>query len=297
VLHNTTAIAGSYYHNLKSYSQYSKRALETVEEYAVPLAHASFTTLDTYSRQPLIEGLLTRADAFGNQQLDKIEEGIHKIKETAPKALQSVESKLHGTKIEGVLIRTITQLDHAVDVLFPETKEAQAQEEATSDQQDVDSTTASIIEASAPVYNKMRTRISKESVLRLPAHLKILANQHPSAYYILQTKQKGVELSKSGIENVQKSLGNVTLSVTSLLNTLKHVNATEVRASAAELLAMSKDGVSKFADKNQFSKRLIHASAVISRQLEAGYVRIADIESIKHILNSLGYIVNASPKQ
>jgi len=198
VLHNTANVAGSYYNSLKAYNSYSRRVLETAETYAIPIAHASWEKLDATIHQPLVEGVLSRVDAFGNHQLDKIEEGIHKVKDVAPKTIHTVENALHGTKVEGVLIKGVVMLDHVVDVLFPADSSSTADSSNSDDNKkessagpsgsdddnydDSEDEDVSLMDVSAPVYNKMKSRISMDSMWKLPTHtyegVKLLANHN-----------------------------------------------------------------------------------------------------------------------
>jgi len=188
VLSTTANVAGSYYKTLKGYNSYSKRVLETAENYALPIAQASLEKLDDYIHKPLVEGVLSKVDAFGNHQLDKIEGGYLRIKEVGPKTVHTVGNALHGTRVEGVLIKTVVILDSVVDVLFPDTSDTQDEDSASAEKssdgatRDGQDEKASLIDVTTPVYRKIKSRISKESLRKVPTHtyegVKSLANRN-----------------------------------------------------------------------------------------------------------------------
>jgi len=326
LVHYAVGTAGDYYNYAKAYNQYSKRAFETAESYAQPLAVASWTKLEEYSHQPIVEGIITRADAYGCQQLDKIEETIHNIKESAPKKLQAVENVIHGSRVEVVLIKTVSLLDNVVDALLPPTEaedEASASGSDDGAQSESSENNGTLIEVTGPVIHKLRARVSKESVLRLPGktynELYGLAlrksNSLPqltpyinllksASTYILATKQatqqKGHDLSKFSIDYVYQSLHRVSSSVNSLVGTLKKLDTKEARATVNELssmIAASKDNVSKIIDnlhlaqklKEDSSAILLRAGDALSRNVQDGYVRVAnsDIAAIRNAFTSL----------
>lgn len=178
-----------------------------------------------------------------------------------------------------------------------------------------------------PVLNKIRARVSKKSVLRLPfqtySGLKELALRNTenlplphlvkqyanflnsASSYILATKEatesslhKGAELSKVSADYVYNSLQGVVSSVNSLLAVVKRLDPIEARATVAELssmIATSKQNVTHILDnrtqklKEDSSAILSRAGDVLSRPFEAGYTLVAnsDIQAIKTAFNSL----------
>jgi len=316
IVHYAVGTASSYYTYAKTYHQYSQRVFEIAESYVQPVAAVSLAKLEEYTHQPLVEGIINRADAFGCQQLDKIEERIHNIKEFGPKTFHTV---IHGTKVESVLIKTVSIVDNVVDALLPPVKDdnsAAADNSAEgSDDPEIRENGVSLVEVTGPVIHKLKTRVSKKSVLRLPLQtysgLHGLAVQNTNSLSVLlksasasllATKQakKGAELSKASVDYVYQSLHRVSSSVNSLAGVLKRLDAIEARATVAELshmIASSKENVSKIIDnlhlaqklKEDSSAILLRAGDALSRPLEAGYVLVAnsDIAAIRNAFVSL----------
>jgi len=338
-VHYAADTAGEYYNYVKSYNSYSKKVFDVAESYATPIVSASLTKLDELSHKPLVEGMVVRADTFGCQQLDRIEEGIHKIKEVPPIALKNMENAIHGSKVEKLLIKTVGVLDNVVDALLPQEGDEDTQvshddeEEENGDMLTVEyeegesadgDENVTIMTATAPVLRKLRTRVSKKSVLRLPIRtysgLKSLATRNKDSLphladqyvkmlrsassYILATKQatqqKGTELSTVSVDYIYLSLHRVSSSVSSLVSLVKKLDPIEARASVSELANMistSKQNFSKVIDnvystqklKEDSSAILLRAGEALSRPFEAGYTRVAnsDIAAIKDAFNSL----------
>jgi len=167
---------------------------------------------------------------------------------------------------------------------------------------------------------KLRHRLSKKSVLQLPAHtytgvkdlaiyslpqLKIYVNVLGAIFDHLSsakqaTQQQGIYLSKSVVGYVNHSLHVVAASYSALLNIFKQFDPVEARTSFVELTKMlrtSKDNVAKVIDnfhlaqklKTDSSSILSHAGEVLSHPLEAGYTYVAnsDIAAIKTAFDSL----------
>jgi len=259
------------YSYAKHCNSFVKAGLETAEYYSQPLLHK----LDEYSHQPPMESLLHRVDQYGCRQLDKIESRGKHLKETyeviKPKTIQSLENvanKIHGTPVETALLKTVGVVDVVVDSLLPPDPSEHAPEESTaSDDQ-------TIIDRTAPVINKLKSRINKDSLKRLPSQTYAVskdfifrnADAIPQLHYcvgMLSTAahrvhdvsantqaaartglQKGTKVSKATVEYAYNSLHNMTHHLATLVEMVKKLDPEEAKATVAELtnlILQSKD--------------------------------------------------------
>lgn len=300
----------SYYGYAKQSNSYVKAGLETAESYTHPILHK----LEEYSHQPTIESLIHKVDQYGCKQLDKIEAGGKQIKDTyeviKPKTIQSLENvanKIHRTPVETALLKTVGVMDVVVDSLLPPDP-AEPVEVASTGTDD-----PNIIDRTAPVIHKLKTRVNKESIKRLPSQTFTVskdiifrnADAVPQLHYcigVLSTTahrvrdvsvntsavarsgiQKGAEVSKASVEYVYNSLNAMVQHLTSIVVLVKKLDPTEARATVEELTVMIQHSKEELSQKygrdtaarlkEDISRILQKAGDLLSQQVAAGYTR------------------------
>jgi hypothetical protein len=305
-----------YYDYAKESNSFVKAGLQTAENYSQPVLHK----LEEYSHQPSIESLLHKVDQFGCRQLDKVEAGGHHLKETydvlKPKTLQTLENvanRIHGTPIEVALLKTVGAVDVVVDSLLPPDPEEPA------DVSEVPSDDPNVLDRATPVIKKLKTRVSKDSIKRLPSQTYTVskdiifrnADAIPHVHYcigVLNTAahrvrdasvhtqavakngiHKGAQLSQQSIEYLHQSLQHLTTSLTKLVIVVKKLDPIEARASLEELTAMiqhSKDQLlanKYFKDSSKVKEDISHilqkAGDLLSQHIAAGYTRVQSYDS------------------
>jgi len=320
VVEYATGTATDCYKYAKSYNDYSKKAFEAAESYGQPLASASWAKIEEYSRAPAFEGIINKADTFGNQQLDKLESTIHTIREEAPKRYQAFEQSIQGTAVEGALVKTVGIIDNVVDAILP------ANEEESQEEEPSQTDAQSLSDAASPVIKKLKNRVSKKSVLNIPAQtynvactaaLRSANDQYKNystllqsaSSYILSTKQVTIQKSSDiytiSIDHIYHLLNNVALSLNSIVSAMKKLDPVEAQATLNELVKMiasSKQNVSQIIDDLHLKQKLREdTSAILSkagdilRPVEDGYARIAnsDIAALRNTCASLESAVQA----
>lgn len=305
------------YNYAKSYNAYSERVLATAELYSQPVLAATIQKIEEYSHTPTVEALVTKADALACHQLDRAEGTYTNIKEAAPKALQAAENLIQGTRAETVLVKTVHVLDSVVDALLPPppTQSDKIEGGGEAEDEDViiedveeysdDASEASgsgensqglIVGLAGPVLHKLRTRVSRDAVLRVPSNtynqIRFLADTYAEVFPILKnclqtvdavqahlasarlSLQKNVEGLRN-LELAQRSLRRISSSVHTLSTVIRKLDPVEARVSVVELAKMisrSKDEVTK-AVKDMHLTESLKDKRYATISVEAEHVR------------------------
>jgi len=303
------------YSYAKHSNNYVKAGLEAAEGYSQPV----LWKLEEYSHQPTIESFLHKVDQYGCKQLDKIESGGKQLKETyeiiRPKTIQSLETvanKIHGTPVEMVLLKTVDVVDAVVDSLLPPDPEESAEVSM------IPTNDPNLLDRTSPLIKKLRNRVSKDSIKRLPAqtyqvskdfifrntdavpHLNYCIGVLSTAAHKIhnassntrtaakQGVQKGTSLSKASMDYIYTSLHHMVGALTSLVVLAKKLDPIEAKATVEELTVMiqrSREGISHKGKnaaarlKEDISHILQKAGDLLSQQVAAGYTRVHTSDS------------------
>jgi hypothetical protein len=189
------------YNYAKENNSYIKASLETAEKYSHKLVYEY--------NHPTIDALLLKTDKYGCQQLDKIEhrgkqlQGMYdSVKPKTKESLDKVANKIHGTPVEHILLKTISSVDSALDVLFPPKDNEPAQVSQVPED-------PNLVSQTAPIVNKLAERVSTESVKQLPFHVYSLTREYfyetaiPQLVSLLSAASQRVKTSYSTAHEVQ----------------------------------------------------------------------------------------------
>lgn len=298
-------VKGGYLYAKQS-NPYVKAGLETAEAYSQPLLHK----IEEYSHQSTIESLIHKVDQYGCRQLDKVEQGGKQLKDTyhaiKPKTIHSIETvanKIHGTAIETVLFKTVDVVEIVVDSLLPpDTAEVpnETEEEETKD--------ANILDRTAPVITKIKTRATPSNIKSIPKHTLSISKDfifgttetRPqviqycigvlsiAAHRAKQSQQtardglhKGATISKQSVEYVHQSLQHMVNSLANLVVLVKKLDPVEAKATLSELTVMIQNSKNHFSHKygkdtvarlkDDISGIFLKAGDLLSQQVAAGY--------------------------
>jgi len=177
-----------------------------------------------------------------------------------------------------------------------------------------------VVDRTVPVYNKLRNRVTVESILHLPSQTFQVskdfvfrtADANPHLHYcvgVLSTAahrvrdasarteaaakrevQKGANFSKASVDYVYQSLHHMVGSLSSLVALVKKMDPAEAKATLAELTLMiqnSKESISARYSKDtpahlkeDISQILQKASHLLSQQVAAGLNRVQSSDNI-----------------
>jgi len=304
-----------YYSYAKESNSLVKKSLETAESISLPI----IARLDEYSQQPIINNIISNVDSFSCRQLDKIESRAGAIKEATVGTAEVVATKIHGSKVELLIIKTVDVVDNIVDSLLP--PQGDEEPEALVD--------PNVIERATPVFKKLTSRISKDSLKNLPAQtcheVKDLVFRNAetvpqvqlcigllitASHKILEAKEttqqaakssyhKGAELSKVSVDHIYQSLNHLMAVMTSLVAGISRITIEDARTSLSDVFVLIQESKKKIHFTNQsfrdeISTILQRASEVLSQQVAAGYNHAAhsDYASVRRAASALELVVN-----
>lgn len=325
--------AKGYYDSAKQSNNLVKSSLETVEQYSQQILNKA----EEYSQQPPVDSILNTIDTYGCKQLDKIENGSNQIKKVyegiKPKTLQSLDSaanKIHGTSLESGLLKTIVFVDTVVDSLFPASEstednkitdgEAETEgekEKEKEDEKEVTSNNKNVVEASAPVINKLLERVTPYSLLLLPSRsynlsrdLLFQAESVPQINYCIgvlttsaQKIKQGAALTKDSVDHIYGSLNHVVGLAGKVVQLMARLDAVEAKASVSELVAMIQASKAQFTQnveqdyegwKKDIATILQKTGELLAAQAALGYDKVqhSNHAAIRSSVQAIQVIVN-----
>jgi len=317
LVHYLSETAKDYYFYAKESNIIVKKGLDTAESISQPI----ISKLDEYSRQPLIENIIYSVDFYSCKQLDRVENTAQVLKGTTFDTVEKVAEKIHHTPVESLLIKTVDVVDNIVDSLLPPQDDEEPDAEVLND--------PNVVERTAPVFRKLTTRVSKDSIKRLPAQTynevkdlvfrntetipqvqfcigllstashKVLDAKESTQQVARKGVKKGAELSKASVDHIYHSLNHLMTVMTSLVAGVTNVNINDAKAALADVYALIQESkqnlvVNNNTVKEDISRILQTAGDILSQQLALGYnlVSHSDYASVRRAASTLELIVN-----
>jgi len=304
-----------YYAYAKECNSLVKMSLETAESLSLPI----IAKLDECSQLPIINNIISSVDSISCKQLDKIENSAYAIKDTTVSTAEMVADKIHGTMVESLIIKSVDVVDNIVDSLLPPKDDEEP--EALVD--------PNVIERATPVIKKLTTRVSKDSLINLPAQtcyevkdlvfrnaetipqvqlcIGLLINASHKVKEVRESTQqaakhgfqKGSQLSKTSADHVYQSLQHLMTVMTSLVAGISKITVEDARIALSDVFTLIQESKEKIHKSNQSFREdisiiLQRTGELLSQQVAAGYNKVAqsDYASVRRAAGSLEQIIN-----
>eukprot|EP01111_Echinosteliopsis_oligospora_P011557 TRINITY_DN3842_c1_g1_i1.p1 TRINITY_DN3842_c1_g1~~TRINITY_DN3842_c1_g1_i1.p1 ORF type:complete len:378 (-),score=117.28 TRINITY_DN3842_c1_g1_i1:25-1158(-) len=250
-----------------------KVSLQVAENVSTPILNK----LETITRTPVVERRLHQLDDFGCARLDQVES----VKPKTIEAAENLANKIHGTRVEALLFKTVDAVDVVVDTILPakssdpsksseSTEVEESKEEKPKDEQGEQQNhkEENIIDHTSVVLHKIVSRTSKDSIKNIPYQTFKTADNIPQVHYCVELVssaadvvkigfQKGTKASTEQISHLYQSLSNLAISVASYRPTSADAKvaieelARRIQQSREIVLKMAKD-----ADNSETIKRI-----------------------------------------